>query len=180
MIKLPDNQLVVYLQSGSAQAFNTLFSRHHARVYHFALSLNLSVADAEEIVQEVFCAVWLNRNKIDPNQKFTSYLFGIAQNQAHTILRKKTLLFHYLKILEKEPQKPDRQTEYQVNYNDIKEILGQYIEKMPPRRREIFCLSRFEELTYREIAARLQISENTVDTQIRQALQFLRTAFEKR
>lgn len=180
MNNVDDKHLVVNLQSGITEAFNILFYRYHARVYHFALGLNLSRPDAEEIVQEVFCAIWINRSKIDPDQKFSNYLFGIARNQAHTILRKKVLFLHYLKMLEKEPEKTENQTEHHVNHKEIKEFLGQYIEMMPPRRKEIFCMSRFEELTYREIAAKLQISENTVDTQIRQALNFLRAAFEKK
>ena len=180
MKELTDNHLLVLLQSGSADAFSTLFYRHHARVYQFALKLNLSGADAEEIVQETFCAVWINRLKIDPEQKFTNYLYGIARNQAHTVLRKKILFLHYLERLEIKSQISDHVADNRLNQKEIQEFFRHYLNRLPPRRREIFCMSRFDELTYREIALKLGISENTVDTQIRQALNFLRKAFDEK
>ncbi len=177
MNKLSDKQLVENLQSGSTAAFDALFYRYHVKVYRFAQRLHISPADAEEVVQEAFCCIWQNRLKIDPEQKFSSYLFGIARNQAHTILRRKALFYHYLKILEKEPGNNNVSTDHHVNGKEMKELLGRHIELMPPRRKEIFCMSRFEELTYKQIAEKLQISENTVDTQMRHALDFLRNIF---
>jgi RNA polymerase sigma-70 factor (ECF subfamily) len=57
--------------------------------------------------------------------------------------------------------------------------LQKLINEIPERRREIFRLSRFEGLSYKQIAERLNISENTVDSQIRNALAFLRKEFRK-
>jgi RNA polymerase sigma-70 factor (ECF subfamily) len=65
-----------------------------------------------------------------------------------------------------------------VLYNELQHFLNQTIEELPPKRKEVFKLSRIEGLTYREIADRMKISENTVDVQIRKALGFLRNAFE--
>ncbi|MFZ5429896.1 MAG: RNA polymerase sigma factor [Bacteroidota bacterium] len=178
MKNLQDDQLVRDLQKGSIQAFDAIYHRYHTKVYHFALNLQLTVEDAEEVVQEVFCAIWNTRQKIDPSLKFSSYLFGIARNQAHTILRKKTQMCHYLKILEVDPIEKESLTERYVISKEMNELLSQYIELMPARRKEIFYLSRFEGLTYLQIASRLSITENTVDTQIRKALSFLRKIFQ--
>lgn len=177
MNKLHDKQLVEILHSGSTAAFDALFYRYHVKVYRFAQRLHISPADVEEVVQEVFCSIWQNRLNIDPEQKFSSYLFGIARNQAHTILRRRALFYHYLNILEKEPGSYNTYIDYQENGQEMKELLGRHIEMMPPRRKEIFCMSRFDELTYKQIAEKLQITENTVDTQIRHALDFLRNIF---
>jgi len=63
--------------------------------------------------------------------------------------------------------------------DNAEEKLLSMIQQIPDRRREIFCLSRFEGLSYKQIAERLKISENTVDSQIRNALSFLRKEFRK-
>jgi RNA polymerase sigma-70 factor (ECF subfamily) len=180
MKSFKDDQLVKELQKGSNQAFDAIYYRYHLKVYHFALNLQLTVEDAEEVVQEVFCAIWNTRHKIDPSLKFSAYLYGIARNQVHTILRKRTRLYHYLKILEVDPFETESQTEKYVITKEMNDLFAQYIELMPARRKEIFYLSRFEGLSYRQIADRLSITENTVDTQIRQALNFLRNIYRKK
>jgi RNA polymerase sigma-70 factor (ECF subfamily) len=175
-----DSELVRKLRESETPAFDQLYCRYHNKVYFFALRLHLSEADAEELVQEVFCAVWKNRTILDPDQNFSAYLFGIAHNQAHTMLRKKVLFKRYLNYLEIEPEKKSLSIEEQIDIKEIESFLHHLIQMMPPRRRQIFYMSRFEELTYRQITEKLNISENTVDTQIRQALNFLRSIFLKK
>ena len=72
----------------------------------------------------------------------------------------------------------DESAENPVAY-DTEEKLQKLINEIPERRREIFRLSRFEGLSYKQIAQRLNITENTVDSQIRNALNFLREEFRK-
>ncbi len=69
-------------------------------------------------------------------------------------------------------------TKDEVLFNELLTFLESQIEKLPERQREVIKLSRYEGLTYRQIARQLNISENTVDTQIRRALDFLRNKFE--
>jgi RNA polymerase sigma-70 factor (ECF subfamily) len=71
-------------------------------------------------------------------------------------------------------RKFDFNTEEIIYFNDLAALLEKLINKLPPRRKEIFLLSRMDGLTYIEIAKKLDITENTVDTQIRKALDFLR------
>lgn len=175
-----DNALVKELQVGKTSAFDLLYYRYHNKVYLYALRLQLSKADAEEVVQEVFCALWKNRDHLDQNQNLSAYIYGIAHNQVHTILRRKVLFNRYLNYLEIEPEKKPLSVEDQIDLEKMKDFLGHLIQMMPPRRKEIFYMSRFEELTYRQIAEKLNITENTVDTQIRQALNFLRSVFKKK
>lgn len=69
-------------------------------------------------------------------------------------------------------------TKDDVLFNELLLFIESHIEKLPERQREIIKLSRYEGLTYRQIAEQLNISENTVDTQIRRALDFLRDKLE--
>jgi RNA polymerase sigma-70 factor (ECF subfamily) len=71
------------------------------------------------------------------------------------------------------------QTMEEVLFQEVQTVLLDLIEKPPEKRREIFRLHRLDGLSYHEIAQRLCISENTVDTQMRKSLQFIRNEFEK-
>ena len=77
-------------------------------------------------------------------------------------------------VLEKEGLSAET---FETNEEEMFSLMHRIIQKLPQRRRQIFNLSRFEGLSYKQIAAKLNISENTVDTQIRKSLQFLRKEF---
>ncbi|MEN8123314.1 MAG: sigma-70 family RNA polymerase sigma factor, partial [Bacteroidota bacterium] len=62
-----------------------------------------------------------------------------------------------------------------VEYSELERVIFELIEKLPKKRQIIFKLNKIDGLTYKEIAAKLDISENTVDTQMRKALAFLRS-----
>ena len=70
-------------------------------------------------------------------------------------------------------EKEDASTQKQLEYNELRQVVYAAIERLPEKRREIFKLSRLQGKTYKEIAIELQISENTVDTQMRKSLHTL-------
>jgi RNA polymerase sigma-70 factor (ECF subfamily) len=169
--------LVFYLKQGSSKAFEQLFLNYHKKLYNFCKQILNSKEESENLVQSVFMEIWKNRIGIDEEKSFNGYLFKIAKSRVYNTLRKKINEKVYL--------------EYIAGNNNIQEIADGYeskqladtlenlIDSMPERRKEIFRLSRDKGLTYKEIAKQLQISENTVDTQIRNALDFLREKLEK-
>lgn len=178
-IKDSDSKLIFSLSKGDVKAFNELFSRYHLQIYHFATKILQSKTDAEEIVQEVFIAVWQNRHYIKP-EGFSAYLFGIARNQVHSLLRKQVYFNHYLLFLGKNSETGYNPVEEKINFDEIQKFVAEQIDQLPERRKKIFCMSRFEQMTYKEIAQKLNISENTVDTQIRHVLNVLRKEYFKK
>jgi RNA polymerase sigma-70 factor (ECF subfamily) len=145
----------------------------------FAVKLVPAQIDPEEIVQEVFVKLWLKKEAVDPDKDFQSYLFSIAK---HLVLdHLKSAVNRKLYFVGEHFQQDllmDESAENPVTY-DTEEKLQKLINEIPERRREIFRLSRFEGLSYKQIAQRLNITENTVDSQIRNALNFLRKEFRK-
>lgn len=75
-------------------------------------------------------------------------------------------------------QKNRQNVEDEIIYNDLMDLLNRTIEELPPKRQEIFKLSRFQGLPYKEISQRLSISEKTIETHIRLALQDIKNAIE--
>ena len=174
-----EKQLIEKLREGDSFAFEVLFYKYRNKVKGFAIKLVPAQVDPEEIVQEVFVRVWLKKELVDPEKDFQAYLFSIAKNLVldhlkSAVNRKLYFVGEHLYqdlLIDDDPEN---------SFRDLAEDnLQKLIRQIPERRREIFCLSRFDGLSYKQIAERLNISENTVDSQIRNALAFLRKEFRK-
>jgi RNA polymerase sigma-70 factor (ECF subfamily) len=174
-----EKELVKKLKDGDSFAFEVLFYKYRNKIKGFAQKIVPAQIDPEEIVQEVFVRVWLKKEAIDPEKDFQSYLFSIAKHLVLDHLKSavnRKLYFvgeHFQQDLLEEEGLEASMTE------ETEAKLQKLINEIPERRREIFRLSRFEGLSYKQIAERLNISENTVDSQIRNALAFLRKEFRK-
>lgn len=174
-----EKELVKKLKEGDSFAFEVLFYKYRNKVKGFAVKIVPAQVDPEEIVQEVFVKLWLKKEAVDPGKDFQSYLFSIAK---HLVLdHLKSAVNRKLYFVGEHFQQDLLIDEGQENtlQEDAEEKLQRLIDEIPERRREIFRLSRFEGLSYKQIAERLNISENTVDSQIRNALAFLRKEFRK-
>jgi RNA polymerase sigma-70 factor, ECF subfamily len=171
-------RLIHELQQSNVIAFNELFKLHYQQVFNFSYHILNSKEDAEEIVQTVFIAVWENRVLIDPDRSFSTYIFSIARHHIYNTLKKRVFKKAYLENLSTEPES-DSSTENEITCRELQLVFERIIETLPAKRREIFRLSREEGLTYKQIAERTGVSENTVDTQIRKSLHYIRSAFNK-
>jgi RNA polymerase sigma-70 factor (ECF subfamily) len=176
---IPDEiSLIRDLQKGSISAFERIFSLYHKRIYNFCLSLRQSPDDARETLQKVFVALWEQRVQVDENKSISSYLYTIARFMIYHELRQKVYKKAAFDHLILNSSDFNYKTKDDVLFNELISFLELVIEKLPERQREIFKLNRFTGLTYRQIAAHLNITENTVDTHIRRALQFIRDKYK--
>jgi len=169
-----NNLLILGIQNDDAESFESLYNIYHKQVYTFAFSLLNSTSDAEEIVQNVFLALWLQRKKLNISTSFTSYLFSIVRYKVYDFIHQKINREAYSKYTFDHINDYSFVTEDEISYRELEKSFQNAIQKLPERRREIFIMSRIDKLTYKEISGKLGISENTVDTQIRNALNFLR------
>ncbi len=174
-----EKELAEKLKAGDSFAFEVIFYKYRNKVKGYACKMVPSQLDPEEIVQEVFVRLWLKREHINPEKDFQSFLFSIAK---HLILDHLKSAVNRRLYFTGEYFQKDLMTDDQsdaVSSAEAEQNLYTLIGRLPERRREIFCLSRFEGLSYKQIADKLHISENTVDSQIRNALDFLRAEFRK-
>jgi RNA polymerase sigma-70 factor (family 1) len=176
---LPDEKtLILGLQKGNILVFERIFSMYHKRIYNFCIRLHQSSDDAEETVQRVFVALWEQKAQVDENKSLASYLFAIARYMIYQDFRQqvfKKAVYDYLTLYSIDL---DESTMDDVLYEELLAFLESVIEKLPERQQKVFKLSRFSGLTYRQIGEQLNISENTVDTQMRRALRFIRDKYE--
>ena len=156
------------LQRGSYSDFNNLYNLYVDRLYGFVYNLTRSSDMTEEIVQEVFLKVWQIREHISPDYSFQSLLFTIAKNKFLNSLRKQVELYSYDEYI----------TQFD-NASYLENIIGAK-SKLTSRQKEIFELSKEENLSNREIALRLHISEQSVRNQLSCALKVMREELIKK
>ncbi len=174
-----EKELLLKLRGGDSFAFEVLFYKFSGKIKGFATKMVPTQIDPEEIVQEVFVKIWLQRETIYVDKNFQSFLFAIAKNLILDHLKSavnRKLYFVGENFQQDLFTEEDTDLKFSAEAED--KLLG-LIQQIPERRREIFVLSRFEGLSYKQIATKLNITENTVDSQIRNALSFLRKEFRK-
>jgi len=167
------------LIKGEVKAFDEIFEIYNQRIYQFAKTILKNKEDAKDVVQEVFLRIWQNRNEINEYSTFKSYLFTIAYNIIVDHFRKSLKDKKYKDFLEANINEVDSSQERHIEFSDLNKLYEQAVEQLPPRRKLIYKMNRNEGLTYEEIAARLNISRNTVRNQMAKTLQFLRKKIGK-
>lgn len=167
------------LRRGDIVSFEYLYNCWSGKLYNFVMRISRNdIYLAEEIVQSVFIKVWENREQIEADKSFGAYICTIAKNQLVNVYQHRMLESLYqTKIKTSEPV--ENTTEKEVDYHLLEEYIDSLIEQLPPARREIFILSRRKLLTNKEIAAKLNLSENTVESQLTKATAFLRSKIDR-
>lgn len=165
--------LLESLRQGKKSALQTIFELHHAEVCRTIYKLIPDAALMEDLAQEVFIRFWEKREHIEITESIGGYLHRMAINEALAYLRRRRYFEDiseaaYLPVAESE------HSEAEILHKDLSARLQTALESLPPRCRVVFQLSRFEELSYREIAAQMDISIKTVENQMGKALRFLR------
>lgn len=168
-------EVLALKEKGDASSFNYLYAQWSGKLYHFVL--RISHGDnylAEEMVQSVFIKVWEKRSELDAEKSFGAWLYTIAKNQLLNIYQRRMSEFLYRNERER-TSGVDNVTEKEVEYHFLDEYIHSLVEQLPAARREIFLLSRFQFLSNKEIAEKLHLSENTVESQLTKATSFIRS-----
>lgn len=168
------------LKNASKEAFENLYFRYSSKLYNFVMKIsNGDSYMAEELVQRTFIKVWENKSQINLDKSFISYLCTIAKNMLLNEYEHQTVQFVYQEYIKTKMTGADNTTEEQVDKNLLEEYIDQLTEQLPPRRREIFILSRKEGLPNKTISERLKISESTIETQLSKAIAFMKKALQE-
>lgn len=163
------------------QAYERLFKEYYKFLCSYAFGLTKDRHITEEIVEEFFVDLWNNRQKINITTSVRSYFVGSIHNRCLNYLQREKPKFissdDISKLIDHEGTVGDRLIAIEAPSlltKELESVLSNAIEKLPPGAKEIFLLSRHEDLSYDEIAQKLNVSLNTVKTQMKIALSKLR------
>ena len=169
------------IKEGDIGAFEELYKTMSSRIYKFAYSFVVCKEDAEEIMNDVFLKLWNSRNTIDEHKSLQSFLFTITRNATLDKLRKYSaehvnLTAYFLDS----PTEEYNPVENHIFSEELNGLVTSLINEMPPQRKRIFELNRFEGMSQRAISDYLNLSQGTVEKQISKALNFLKHELQKR
>jgi len=172
-------ELVARLIEGDEGAFRIIYDQLNRRVYRLLNTLVKDHEQVEELLQETFVNLWLNRRKLNAQQPLYPYVYLTARRLAIDHFRKKMTELEAKRYLIHQVYHPSRETEEEIDAADLNRFTEDAIKRLPPQQQTVFILSRQEGLSYDEIAERLQISRNTVRNHIVSALKTLKGHFVK-
>ncbi len=174
-----DADLMSDIKAGNMRSFDQLYKRYSKRLLNFSLSIVKSREEAENIVQEVFLALWINRDKISRDASVRYYVFTIAYNTSISALRRKAKDDKFFEQLKDMQDSSVEQEDLQTEYSDLQGKLTEILDSLPARQREIFILHKVNGLKYQDIASKLNISVNTIENHMSRALKTIRSKLGK-
>ena len=160
------------LKQDDERAFDALFHHYSALVYRFAYGYLKSRPAAEEIVQECFIKIWEKRAQLRDDLPLKGYLFTTAH---HAVLNELRRDQHHLRLHGQVAATGPASVPNEAEYEEMEALYQAALERLPPKQREVFVLSRQQGLTYPEIAQRQGVSVKTVEAHIVQALKTMRS-----
>jgi len=169
---------IAELRQGEKKAFEAVYNEFFGVLFHLCLHYINDQKASEEIVQDTFLKLWEIRESLNDNSNVKNFLYTITKNNCLNYLRnRKICLKHQEKIKYLEMQFNFEALENLGDYLQFEELrkkIDEALAKLPSEINETFKLSRFEELTYKEIAEQQGVSIKTVEARISKALRILR------
>ncbi|RKR04948.1 RNA polymerase sigma-70 factor (ECF subfamily) [Flavobacterium sp. 90] len=166
------SDLVLRLRNGDDSCFKEIYDLYHFKVFCFVKKYTAQLADSEDVTQNVFIHLWKYRTKLDPNIELEAILFKSSKQEISRWYKKQNRIFSV------ENDQLIKELDYVLEVDDDISIKLEKIEyllnKIPAKRRKIFNLHKFEDRSYKEIAAEMDMSPSAVANQISKTLQFLK------
>lgn len=172
--QLSDKELLNLLPEKGDAVIEVFFKRYYQYLCIVVMRMLSDKAKTEDLVQDVFYELWRKRESLFITTSLKAYLKRAAVNKTLNYFRAEKMKFSDNEII-----LPSIETETSsaidiMETAELKIFIDQSIDALPPRCKMIFVLSRYEEMSHKEIAAQLDISVKTVENQISKALKLLR------
>ena len=170
---IDDADLFRRIKQSDAGALRLLFERYYQPLCRFASSIVKNSETAEEAVSDVFAELWLKRTDIELRSKLKPYLYTAVKNRSLNTLRSSGFIAESFDDPDGDQAVSEFDADGPLRYKELELTIAALIERMPERRRRIFCMTRIDGLSYQETADILSISINTVQNQMVEAVKFL-------
>mgnify|MGYP003574947909 CR=1 FL=1 len=172
-----DEVLWIAVQNSDDKAFNTLYNRYWKKLYATILHYVNDAEIAEQVVQDVFVVLWKRREYL-AIENFAKYIHATARYHVFKEVKaKKKIIVEYTdNYLSYDGAATQNSGELKLNYHDFQNQISSYLSPLPKRCKEIFWLSRMENLSNDEIAEKFCISKRSVENQLTIALKHIRSS----
>ncbi|MBQ3249682.1 MAG: RNA polymerase sigma-70 factor [Bacteroidales bacterium] len=175
---MDESRLIELIREGDPLSFEILFQKYYVRFYNFVLNLTKNPQTAEDIVQNVFMKIWINRKNLRPDQSIHNYIYVLSKHEVLNHLRDRKVYTQVERLVMAE-QPYEAVTDQNMDLKELDDRIRKFIAAMPEQRRKVFLLSRYRGMGNKAIAELMGLSVRTVDRHINLALTSLRKEFLK-
>ncbi|MNJ97234.1 RNA polymerase sigma-E factor [compost metagenome] len=177
---LSDHQLLEYCRNGNDKAFDIIFQRYFKPLYSLSLKYVRNTEIAEELVMDLMMWMWEKRGTdFCPDGTLKAYLFQAMRNSVISFFRRKTLATQPIELYHEETMQDSKHADHDQIYAEIEACFQKKLGELSPQRRKVYEMSRNEEMTYPQIARKLNLSANTVKSHISFSLNHLRKSLHE-
>ncbi len=169
-----DEEALLKLAEGDLVAYRYLFDSHFTDLCNFLRIYLHSKEFSEEIALELFEYVWEKREQLQIRASFKSFLFSSAKNRAISHYRKEHRAVFNTSELTEQMVLVETDSQYFMEADELRACIEMAINKLPEKSRQIYLMAREEDLSHKEIAAKLGITSKTVENHVGIALRKLR------
>ncbi len=171
---LDDLKLIDLLKGGDEAAFGEIYHRYAESLAGFAGSKLYDLEDARDIIQDLFVKLWEEREQLNIDRNLKGFLFNAVRFRIIDKIRKNIVREEFSGMLQALDVSYELATEQNIAAKELQQHIDKALGTLSPRVREIYHLSREENLSTREIADQLNLSEQTVKNQLTHALKHVR------
>lgn len=173
---LSDAELVDLLKSGDESAYTEIYDRYILILLNHAYNKTRDREEAKDIVHEVFTTLWARRENFNCQSNLSGYLYAAVRNNIINQIVHNDVKGKYLASMAQFINNNSSQiiTDHLVREHQLSSIIEKEIAGLPPKMREVFELSRKQHFSHKQIAEKLEISEQTVSKHVTNALRILR------
>lgn len=175
---MDESRLIELIREGDPLSFEILFQKYYVRFYNFVLNLTKDPQTAEDIVQNVFMKIWINRKNLRPDQSIHNYIYVLSKHEVLNHIRDRKVYTQVERLVMAE-QPYEAVTDQNMDLKELDDRIRKFIAAMPEQRRKVFLLSRYRGMGNKAIAELMGLSVRTVDRHINLALTSLRKEFLK-
>ncbi|TKC62357.1 RNA polymerase sigma-70 factor [Pedobacter hiemivivus] len=169
-----DPELVAMLNNGDQLAHSEIFERYKAVLYRHAIRIINDQEEVSDIIQELFLTLWQKKGTIVLSTSLSAYLYQAIRNRIFDFIAHQKVANKYLDSLRDFADQGQYITDNTIREKELNAIIEKEISALPVKMREVFDMSRFTDLTYKQIGEHLEISDKTVKRQVYNAVRILR------
>jgi RNA polymerase sigma-70 factor, ECF subfamily len=176
---LTDTDLNVLFQQHDRKAFEEIYRRYWHPLFLHAYHILGDEDESQDIIQDLFISFWNKPLAAQIHTSLKSYLYVMVRNKVLNHIRKNRINDNFIQLLSTKLVEKDLSTIQDIELKELSVLIDKEIDRLPPRMKQVFEMSRKEFLTHKEIAERLGTSEETVKKQITNSLKLLRVKFDQ-
>ncbi len=172
--KYDDHILLNLLKEDNQSAYTEIFERYSKILVNHAYKMLGNQDEANDVVQEVFLSIWNKRQELTVTGSLSSYLYKATKNRILNLIAHEKVVSRYADSISNFIENNYVVADSTLREEELEALIAKEIDLLPEKMREVFLLRKVEELSYEEIALKLNITDKTAKQQVYNSLKILR------